>query len=49
MPSALFETVKKTLFDSLKTPDFSQNRMFAKNVALLPTALDFQGLQRLFI
>jgi hypothetical protein len=46
--AAATETVKK-FFDSLKTPNFLQNRIFAKNVAMLPAALENQGLQRLFI
>jgi hypothetical protein len=45
----MFETVKKVFLTVSKRRDFSQNRIFAKNVALLPAALENQGLQRLFI
>jgi hypothetical protein len=44
-----FPRLSKKHFDSLGTPSFLQNCVFAKNVALLPAALENQGLQRLFI
>jgi GntR family transcriptional repressor for pyruvate dehydrogenase complex len=42
------ETVKKEHFDSLKTPSFLQNRIFAKNVASLPKALRSKTLAAIY-